>query len=262
MRYFYILLTLLFAKVALAEEDKPSRNLGDIKLEIEFLSAQMDGLRNELLETGAALSQTNSGDPVSRVNAIEHELRLLTGQVEELEHRIDLTTKKMEARIQSIEAQLDTAEQVGGISFGDEDTDTISDIPSGVDLTIAEREDFEVAKLAFEDGEFREAEEKFADFNRTYPGGPMTSVAHLYRGKALYELEDWKQAGISFLESFSTGPKAPRAAEALYSLGESFVKLDNQARACGSLIEVPNRFPQSPYAEKAKTLAAELGCSS
>ena len=262
MKYLIFAFALLGASFSFAQDEKPARTVGDMKLEIEFLSAQLDGLRAELLESGAALSQTNAGDPVSRVNAIEHELRLLTGQIEELEHRIGLTVKETEARLAAIEARLNAAE---GIEISPDETtrsDAASDFPSNVELTIAEREDFEAAKLAYSNGEYRDAEEKFAIFNQTYPGGPMTSVAHLYRGKALYELEDWKQAGISFLESFSTGPRAPRAAEALFNLAESFVKLDNQTRACGSLVELPNRFPQSPYAEKANAMAAELGCSS
>ena len=36
-------------------QDDDTRSLGDMKLELEFLSSQIDGLRKELLESGAAL---------------------------------------------------------------------------------------------------------------------------------------------------------------------------------------------------------------
>ena len=109
MRNLIFILLMCLGSFAVAQDDD-TRSLGDMKLELEFLSSQIDGLRKELLESGAALSNTNSGPALTRLNAIEHELRVLTGQMEELEHRITTTISEMENKLGDLEFRMTEAE--------------------------------------------------------------------------------------------------------------------------------------------------------
>ena len=259
MRILKIALLGVFLGGTCHAQDDVGRTLGDMKLEIEFLSSQLDGLRKELLESGAALSTTNSGPALTRLDAIEHELRVLTGQMEELEHRVSTTTNEMENKLGDLEFRITELE--GGTITAPEGRDDVeSDIPVGVELTIAEREDFEAAKAALDKADYATAASGFGAFTTNYPGGPLTAVAHLYRGQALFEQEDWKNAGVSFLDSFSAAPKGPRAAEALFSLAESLAKLDKTTQACSSLAEIPVRFPESDFVSKVAAKQTELNC--
>ena len=257
-----ILLTAIFiclGNLAIAQDEKPARTLADMKLELSFLSSQMDGLRAELLETNAALSQSNTGDALNRVAVIEQELRFLTGQLEELEHRIDVTIRETEAKISALNAQISDLE--GTPSTSTENTDTQnSDIPNDLELTVGEREDFEFAKAMLDTEDYQNAANAFGEFVETYPGGPLTSFAHLYRGHAFSGLENWKQAGVSYLASFSAAPKNKPGDEALFNLADSLGKLGKSSQACASLNELPARFEQSPFVPKAAKLAEELSC--
>ena len=259
MRILITALAIFLGGHAIAQEEN-TRTLGDMKLELEFLSSQIDGLRQELVENGAALSNTNSGPALSRLDAIEHELRVLTGQMEELEHRITTTAGEMENKIGDLEFRL-TELEGGTPTTPVEKTNETVEIPAGVELTVAEREDFEAAKTAFEKSDFAKAAAQFASFTTAYPGGPLSAVAHLYRGKSLYAVQDWKNAGVSYLDSFSAAPKGLRAAEALFGLAESLTKLGKISQACSSFAEIPSRFPESEFAERAGSRQSELGCS-
>ncbi|MEM7242730.1 MAG: tetratricopeptide repeat protein [Pseudomonadota bacterium] len=259
MRSLLFSAILFLGGTAFAQEEDAVRSLADMKLEISFLSAQMDGLRTELLQSNAALSQTNTGDALNRVALIEQELRTLTGQLEELEHRIDQTIKQTEAKIGQLNARLSDLEGAPAESQVASTSNT-DDIPLGLELTVSEKEDFESAKSMLDANDFNGAAAAFGAFVETYPGGPLTAFAHLYRGQAFSGEENWKQAGVSYLASFSAAPKKAPGDEALFGLAESLSKLGKSAQACASLSELPARFEQSRFVAKAAELSEQLAC--
>ncbi len=59
---------------------------------------------------------------------------------------------------------------------------------SGVELAVAEREDFERAKATFDAGNYEAAADQLQRFTETYQGGPLTGLAHLMRGESLSKL--------------------------------------------------------------------------
>ena len=260
MRILTFLIFSCLGAFAFAQDDKPARTLADMKLELSFLSSQMDGLRNELLESNAALSQSNSGDALNRVAIIEQEIRLLTGQLEELEHRVGRLLSETEASIANLNARISTLEGVPATT-ADNTTQSSGNIADGLELTVGEREGFRAAKAMLDSGKFGDAQKAFGDFVETYPGGPLTAYAHLYRGHSFAGLENWKQAGVSYLASFSAAPRNQPGAEALFGLADSLGKLGKTAQACASLNELPARFEQSPFVSEAAALSESLSCN-
>jgi len=244
-------------------QDK-TRNLADIRAELEYLSSQLQGLRSELVETDAAQSATASGPALVRVDAIENELRVLTGQMEELQFRINQISKDATNRIGDLEFRL-TELEGGDISTVGKPRpvggSASSDVPDGVELTIAEKADYDAALGALAAGDFADAIQKFDAFTVTYPGGPLTAGAQFHKGEALVGMQDWKSAGRSFLDGFSSAPAAPTAAKSLHWLGVSLGKLGKTSEACQTLGEVEVRFPANPIVAQSNSEMQSLGCS-
>jgi tol-pal system protein YbgF len=244
-----------------------ARNLADVRSELGFLSSQIQGLRSELVETGAAQSTTASGSALARVDAIESELRVLTGQMEELQYRIEKIAKDATNRVGDLEFRLTELEggdvtnvgktrPVGGVPTSAQD-----DVPEGVELTVVEKSDYETALASLSDGSFAQAVDQFDAFISTFPGGPLTAGAQFHKGKAQSGLGDWKTAGRSFLDSFSSAPSGQNAPQALYWLGVSLGNLGKASEACHTLAEVAVRFPSDPVVNDAAEEMTNLACS-
>lgn len=256
---------MMMATGATAQEN--DRKLADIRAELGFLSSQLQGLRSELVETGAAQSATASGPALLRVDAIEAELRTLTGQIEQLQFRINQITKDATNRIGDLEFRL-TELEGGDLSavgkprpIGGTPESSQSDLPEGVELTVAEKADYEAGLASLADGDFDRAISQFDTFIQTYPGGPLTAGAQFHKGEAYVGLGDWKSGGRSFLDSFSSAPSAPTAPKALHQLGVSLGKLGKTQEACQTLGEVETRFPSDPIVVQSTTEMQTLGCS-
>ena len=254
-----------------------------MRQELTVLNVEVQKLRRELSTTGGASVAVTGGSVLERVNAMESELQRLTSKTEELENRINRVVTDGTNRIGDLEFRLVELEGGDVGSLGQTSTLGGGEMPATMapatpvpapadplantstptntaELAVGEKTDFERAKAALADGDFRSAADQFATFNQTYPGGPLGPEADLRRGDALDGLGDTREAARAYLASFSADPAGPVAAEALYQLGSSLGALGQTQEACVTLGEVASRFPTSPFVAQAQSERSVLAC--
>ncbi|HCT31839.1 tol-pal system protein YbgF [Sulfitobacter pontiacus] len=282
MRFALIVaLGLVFGPVTAQAQD--AQTLADVRQELTVLNVEVQKLRRELSTTGGASVAVTGGSVLERVNAMESELQRLTSKTEELENRINRVVTDGTNRIGDLEFRLVELEGGDVGSLGQTSTLGGGEMPATMapatpvpapadplantstptntaELAVGEKTDFERAKAALADGDFRSAADQFATFNQTYPGGPLGPEADLRRGDALDGLGDTREAARAYLASFSADPAGPVAAEALYQLGSSLGALGQTQEACVTLGEVASRFPTSPFVAQAQSERSVLAC--
>ncbi|MBC6437083.1 MAG: tol-pal system protein YbgF [Rhodobacteraceae bacterium] len=252
-----------------------AQTLADIRQELLVLYVEIQHLRGELNTTAAPSGSGVSEGTLQRVDAIEAELRRLTGLTEELQLRIDLVVRDgtnrvgdLEFRLCELEADCDIASLGEATNLGGEapHPSTIA-VPAtdgtatdGAALAVSEQSDFDRARAALEADGYIEAAQLFAAFTQTYPGGPLSAEAHFFRGEAEAAQNNWSAAARAYLDSFSGAPDAPRAPESLTKLGTSLGQLGQTEEACLTLAEVEIRYPDADAALEARTAMANLGC--
>jgi tol-pal system protein YbgF len=237
---------------------------------------EIQQLRTELSTTHGPTEIGDKGPALVRIDALEEELRRLTGDVESLQFRIEQIVQDGTNRIADLEfrlveleggdlSQLGKTTTLGG---GDIPADSVpvavADTPGGggeAELAVAEQEDFDAAKRALDAADYVAASEKFLSFIDTYPGSPLTGEAYFWRGESLAALSDWKNAARSYLESFSGSPLNPKAPDAFYKLGVSLGKLSQVDAACETLGELSRRYPAADVVPQATAEMQTLGCS-
>ncbi len=247
--------------------------LADIRQELTFLHVEIQRLNQELSTTGGtALATVPQETVLQRLDALEGELRRLTGQVEQLEFHIEKIVRDGTNRIGDLEFRLVELEG-GDVSTLSETTTLGGDLatpdpveiptqnPAGTELAVSERGDFDAAKQAFDDGDFARSADLFAAFSEAYPGGPLSGDAHYWRGEALSETGNYSDAARSYLQSFSSAPGGALAALALFRLGVSLDRIGQRDEACLTLNEVGARYPDSDAATQAGGEMATLECS-
>ncbi len=288
MRVFVILLALMAAPVAAQDRQQ---TLADIRQELSVLYVEMQRLKRELSTTGGAGSNLSGTNALDRLNSMESELSRLTAATEQLTNRVDSVVRDGTNRVGDLEfrlCELETGCDIGSLG----ETTTLgggalpaatapsvtgapaSDAPigagdvatgmldtGGMELAVAERDDFDRAKASYDAGDFQGAADQLQAFTDTYQGGPLTGLAHLMRGEALTKLGRTSSAARAYLESYSGTPNGPTAPTALLKLGVSLDGLGQKSEACITLGEVSTRFPSSDASIEAQAARAGMGCS-
>lgn len=289
MRGFVIAALMLATPVAAQDN---AQTLADIRQELTVLYVEMQKLRRELSTTGGVNSNLAGTNTLERVDAMEAEVQRLTAATERLTNRVDSVVADGTNRIGDLEFRLCELESDCDIgSLGDTPTLGGGELPanvatapaqapamqgsldqgsgiasgltdlSGVELAVAEKEDFERAKASFDNGNYDGAAEQFQRFTETYQGGPLTGLAHLMRGESLSKLGMTSSAARAYLESYSGTPNGPTAPTALLKLGISLDTIGQSEEACITLGEVTARFPSSDASVEAQAARAGMGCS-
>jgi tol-pal system protein YbgF len=268
----------LFCTPVMAQDN--SGTLADIRQQLTVLYGQIRALGQELNTTGAPTGAAAGGTALDRLNAIEAELQRLTRQTEEMQFRIDRIVQDgtnqigdLEFRLCELEPNCDVSKLGDTPTLGGGQVSTNAALPplegtptapqpqTGPELAIGEQGDFERAREALADGDFRSAAEQFAAFGTAYPGSPLSTAAELGRGQALEGLGDVREAARAYLASFSADPQADTAPVALFHLGAALGQLGKPAEACVTLGEVGVRYPGSDVVVDAEQQMQALGCS-
>ncbi len=274
-----VVLSLALLPVAVAAQDGAQArkdSLADIRQSLQVLYFEIQQLRTELSTTRGPSGTAGEGPALVRIDALEQELRRLTGDVEQLQFRIEQIVQDGTNRIADLEfrlveleggdlSQLGKTTTLGGGEMPAAVVPPVAtDTPEGsgsAELAVAEQEDFDAAKRALDEGNFVESSDRFLAFIDTYPGGPLTGEAYFWRGEALAALSDWKNAARSYLESFSGSPLNSKAPDAFFKLGVSLGKLSQIEAACETLGELSRRYPAAAVVPQAAAEMQTLGCS-
>ncbi|OYU40608.1 MAG: tol-pal system protein YbgF [Pseudorhodobacter sp. PARRP1] len=266
----------LLASPAFAQDK--AQTLADLQAELAKLSADFNGLKAELVQSGAASSGAAGGDALQRMDAIEAALTRITAKTEEIELKVNRVVSDGTNRIGDIEFRLceategcdpsnipetpvlgggDTAAPAAAAPAAAADPAPAEDAP---ELAMGEKNDFDRAKGVLGQGDFRAAADLFATFTQSYPGSPLSEEANFNRGEALAKLGDTANSARAYLEAFSGKPDGPFAAESLLKLGQALGTLGQTPDACVTLAEVGNRFPGTIHATNAQVSMQGLGC--
>jgi tol-pal system protein YbgF len=251
--------------------------LADIRQQLSVLYVELQALKRELSTTGAPTIGTGGGTVLDRMAAMEVELQRLTAKTEELENRIDRVVVDgtnrvgdLEFRLCELEAGCDVSALSSGTTLGGGPLpgtapggttgSTGAPAGGGQSLAVGEQADFDLAKAAYDAGDYAGAAGLFQSFTQTYTAGPLYGEAHYWRGEALAQQGDQQGAARAFLDSFSGAPSGPVAPQALFRLGQSLGTLGQAQEACVTLAEVGVRFPGAPAAAEAAAARQSLGC--
>ena len=289
---FVIAVAGIWTGPALTQESTTEATLADIRQELNFLLAEIQYLKSLLVTTGPPQSgSARAGGTVAlRVDAIESELRQLTGAVEELQFRVDSIVEDGTRRIGDLEFRLVELEggdlsSVGRVpalgtveskSAETEEADESVTAGSGESMgddalteTVAPTESvhtgenaFEGAMAAFQAGNYVDAL-GYLDASLD-PDAEAETVAEVrfWQGETHFALRDWQSAASSYLDSFNRSPKGPNAPGAILGLGISLGELGHAEEACLMLSEAAVRSLSNPeITERSERERIRFGCN-
>jgi tol-pal system protein YbgF len=229
-----------------------------------------------------------------RLDALDGEVRRLTGQMDEQKHALGGVSKEIEdrafhmnemtERLQAIESRLSAPPPAPQSSEGAQaippivsqtpvTTSPPDDAPSALD---AEEEKIvlpgrtvrskslsptETYKLAYNDylkGNDDLAIIGFQNFMRQYPDSILMPQVIYWTGESYYHKKAYDQAIASFEKLQKIYPKSDKAPSALLKAGLAHLEMGSRSQAKASLKKVIEKFPDSNEAHLAKDKLATL----
>lgn len=263
----------LLAGLPAAAQD--AQTLADIRSELAALAGQIQGLRQELVGSGAnGLRAAGGASALERMDTMEAALSRLTSRTEALENRINAVVSDGTNRIGDLEfrlCELDANCDIGALGQtsvlgGAANANPVtapapnSTRTAAPSLAMNEQADFDRAKALLDGGDYAGAAAAFKGFNETYPGGPLAPEAAFMRGDALKATGDTTGAARAWLESFNANKTGARAPEALLKLGQALGDIGQKPEACATLDAVTIRFPGTGPAGQVPGAKAAIGC--
>ena len=271
MRFICATLAFVMFSAVPGMAQSQSQTLGDIRQELTVLYVEIQRLKTELNTSGSP-SLSIDGDILQRLDAIEQQLQILTGNAEQLDFRIQKVVSDGTNRVSDLEFRLCELEESCDIA-------TLSDTPSlggaaadatlpitlppdtsQPELAMTESSDFERARTQLSEGDTAGALIGFSTFLETYPGSPLTFEAQYYLGESLEAQDQYKAAARAFLNSFSGDPRGNQAPDALFRIGVNLEKLGQVEDACSMWTEVGARYPEAPAVIQAQDAQRNAGC--
>jgi tol-pal system protein YbgF len=121
-----------------------------------------------------------------------------------------------------------------------------------------EKEAYETALKAFQDGSLKKAESGFGAFVKKYPASPYWPLAQFWLGNAEYGQKDYKSAITTLQALVKKYPLHGRIPDALLTLGNSQIDAGQKPAAKKTLESLVNNHPESEAAELAKQALKRL----
>jgi len=236
-RVYGLILVLVLAGAVQAQEP----TVEDIRADLLVLSQQLEELRAGLSATGSTtLSVRDAASAMVRIDEINADLRAALGRVEALEIKVRQVIDDGTRRIGDMEFRLSELE--GTDPSLNPPTTPLGGDDSGGEVISSERQAFNAAKKALDEGDGAGAATQLAAFLASFPDGPLTSEARFLQGEALAMQGDFQNAARSYLSGFSGAPDGAFAPRSLYGLSVSLFELGQGEQACLTLAEIQIRY--------------------
>jgi len=283
---------------AFAGAANASRTASDAPPREHLEGVQLAGLFGESDEEKAArLREDNQdaqiADLTRRVHDLEQSLQQLTGQNEELGHRVeelrgklDSQQKEYDRKLCSLSAQLlsagNTADQTGASLPCDSGAPGGAAAPAGPAMlgsggtlgTLPQggapgalpqsaapdtRPQFDAAMNLLAKAQYDEARAAFRGFADANPKDPLAPQAVYWVGDIAYVQKDYGGAAQAFAEEIKKFPTSSRGPDSMLKLGQSLLALGQKKEGCLTLGAIKSKYPQASaavLAQAASTRAA------
>jgi tol-pal system protein YbgF len=247
---------------------------------------QLAGLFGESDEEKAARQQHEDNqdaqiaDLKQRLHDIEQSLQQLTGQNEQLGHRVqellaklDSQQKDYDYKLCSLSAQLlnagNTPDQSGNalpcnltasadVAPAGQTTlgsgGTLGTLPQGAAPDT--RPQFDAAMNLLAKAQYDEARAAFRTFADNNPKDALTPQAVYWVGDIAYVQKDYGGAAQAFAEAIKKYPTSARGPDSMLKLGQSLLALGQIKGGCLTLGAIKNKYPKASAAVLSQTASA------
>lgn len=228
------------------------------------------------------LPSDSAGRVEVRLQALEEQIRRLTGRLEEAQHQVTVLKDRLERMQGDIDLRFRDMAGATPAEPARPGPATAPPAKEGVLGALPQR-DMDAIKLqppvkaGLPAGSVKEqyeyafglvrsdpaaAQAAFKEFLAKHPSDALAGNAHFWLGETYFINSDFQQAAVSFLTVYQKFPQSPKAPDSLLKLGQSLAGLGKKTEACAALAKMIKDYPTAADLLKRRATAerTKLGC--
>lgn len=226
--------------------------------------------------TGNSLVEGEKPDPAleslgRRVDALDEELRRLTGQIEQFDFRL----RQIEAGMAAgggaaVEAPKEPVTVSGNSAEGPglaPPETVLGQMPSDTEIPEEPKygsyqEQYQVALGYLLQHDYERAETALKKFIDQHGETDLAGPALYWLGETYFAQELYAKAAQAYLDGLKRYPSNTKAPDAMLKLGMSLVPLGEKTQACAAFKELPGKYPNASETikQRARVEAERAGC--
>jgi tol-pal system protein YbgF len=255
--------------------------------DLELRNAELKK-RNEALKSSLAVREDEeqalrhqSASIRAKLEALDEEIRTLTGRIEEVEHTLD-RQKQMET--EGTQAEADRIDNLAKSAKANDEriyrieqylnfepsaskepakkateTTTAKIIPAGQsENQLGEDDIYRLAKQAFDQGDSDAARNKFQELLEKYPKSERADNAQFWIGEIYYREKWYEKAILEYQKVIENYPKGNKVPASLLKQGLAFLNLGDKTNSRLILEELIKKYPKSNEAKIASDKVKSL----
>jgi len=248
-----------------------------IRQELQILQRQVYREQNESYSNPESIS-----DMGVKISEFEEKLRYISGQfdevnhkIQQLENKIELINKDVDVRIKMIEGKpiegmnntnVEPAKFKVPVAVGAPKSLTGDSISKGDDLMPVKTKPiaqiYEEGLEAVKANDYTVAEQRFNEILRKAPEDKLAGNAQYWLGEVFYGQQNYQKAAVAFAKVIEKYKSGSKGADSLLKLGLSMQNLKKNQEACQAFQSMKTEFPkaESKVLERAAAEAKKLGC--
>ncbi|HET7922429.1 MAG TPA: tol-pal system protein YbgF [Gammaproteobacteria bacterium] len=183
-----------------------------------------------------------------RIDDEQEQLRQLRGDVETLEHNLDLGKKQQRDLYLDLDRRLQKLELGSGSRGNTAGAAAPTPSDDGADEQANYQRNFNLVKQ----GRYDDAITGFTAFIREYPQSKLVPNAEFWMGESHYQQSDFHGALVNYKAVISNYPDSSKVPDALLKAGYAYYEMQDWKAARKALDEVVGKYPDSRAAGYAK----------
>ena len=216
--------------------------------------AELDG---RLLRIERVLTNQSLLDLSQRVEATQNDLRILRGQLDELQNGLNKAQDQQRAGYADLDRRMSALEGGGaaGAGAGSPRTNNVPAAPAGAG---DDRTAYQAAFDLLKDSKYNEAIAGFKQFMTTFPNSALADNALYWLGEAHYVNKDYPEALRNFRSMVERFPQSRKIPDALLKIGFCNYEMKNWAEAKNALSQVVQQYADTAAARLANQRLAKM----
>lgn len=209
------------------------------------------------LPTVAAAQRGDSVYVDDRLNQLQQSLTLMTGQIEQLQHRnaqLQQQLQKMQTDYEYRIEQLEKGGGGGGRPAPRPGAQAAAPAPSAAPSTGAAGGSadqlYDEAFKKLQEGDYAGAERGFKTFVQRNPQNKLAGNAQYWLGETYYARRDYQNAMTSFAEGYKAYKTSPKGPDNLLKLGITMAALNRKSDACAVFARFSQDYPRATDLQK------------
>ena len=212
------------------------------------------------LPTVAAAQRGDSVYVDDRLNQLQQSLTMMTGQIEQLQHRNAQLQQQLEKMQTDYEYRIEQLEKGGGGAGGrpaprpgaqaaaPAAAPSAAPSPGGAGGSADQLYDEAFKKL--QEGDYAGAERGFRTFVQRNPQNKLAGNAQYWLGETYYARRDYQNAMTAFAEGYKAYKTSQKGPDNLLKLGITMAALNRKSDACAVFARFTQDYPRATDLQK------------